>query len=263
MARSNFEACMAEIFKHEGGFVNHPRDPGGATNMGITIGTLRGWRSGPVTVEDVRTLTKREAQTIYRARYWNPVKGDDLPVGLDLVTFDPAVNSGNSRGARWLQQALGGVAVDGKVGPQTVAAANKAEPVPVIKRACATRMGFLRGLRTWDAFGRGWSHRVASVEAVSVRMAVEAAGAPARPALVAEQQGAQVKADREGQAAGGTAAAGGGAGASGVTLADLPTWGLVGLGVAVLVVVVILLGQRRHDQDRAEAYEAAALEAGA
>ncbi|MCC5960530.1 MAG: glycoside hydrolase family 108 protein [Rhodobacteraceae bacterium] len=262
MARGNFEACMAEIFKHEGGFVNHPRDPGGATNMGITIGTLRGWRSGPVTVEDVRTLTKREAKTIYRARYWNPVKGDDLPVGLDLVTFDPAVNSGNSRGARWLQQALGGVSVDGKVGPQTLGAARKAEPVPVIKRACAKRMGFLRGLRTWDAFGRGWSRRVASVEAVSVAMAVAAAGAPARPALVAEQDSAQGKAEREGQAAGGTAVAGGGAGGGAATLADLPVWGLAGLAVAVLVIIALLLGQRRHDLDRAAAYQAAALEAG-
>lgn len=253
MTRANFPPVMAEIFRHEGGFVNHPRDPGGATNMGITIGTLRAWRGVAVSVQDVRDLTRAEAEAIYRANYWQPVRGDDLPEGIDLVAMDPAVNSGVSRGARWLQQALGVVA-DSKVGPQTIAAARQADAVPVIQRACARRMGFLRGLRTWDAFGRGWSRRVASVEAVGVRMAIEAAGVRARPALIAEKGKAEDRAARD-QAGAGAAGAGG---AGGATLADLPGWGMAGLIVAALVVAVLLLGHRRHEQDRAEAYQKAA-----
>lgn len=256
MARDNFAACMAEIFAHEGGFVDHPRDPGGATNMGITIGTLRDWRGGQVTKDDVRSLTKQEAQTIYRARYWNPVRGDDLQHGVDLVTFDPAVNSGVRRGIQWLQRALG-VTPDGAIGPVTVRAANDADPVATIKRACAVRMGFLQGLGTWGTFGRGWSRRVARVEAVGVRMAVEAAGAAARPVLIDGATEAETKAKRDAAGAGGVAASGGG----GLTVADIPTWGLVALGLLALVIIINLLGKRRHEIDRAAAYQQVAQEA--
>ncbi|HIC66466.1 MAG TPA: acetylmuramidase, partial [Paracoccus sp.] len=256
MARENFAACMAEIFAHEGGYVDHPKDPGGATNMGITIGTLREWRGGPVTKDDVRSLTKREAETIYRARYWNPVRGDDLRAGVDLVALDPAVNSGVRRGVQWLQRAVG-VTADGKMGPLTLKAANDATPVDAIKRACAVRMGFLRGLRTWDTFGRGWSRRVARVEAVAVRMAVEASTLPARPTLIAEKAEAEAKARREGTNAGGVAVGGG----AGTTLADLPDWTVLVLAAVVVLAVINLLGRRRHEQERAAAFQAVAEEA--
>lgn len=260
MARSNFPAVMDEVFRHEGGMSMHRGDPGNWTGGRVGVGELRGTNFGIAAHAhpdvDIPNLTKEQAREIYRRKYWAPVRGDDLPAGIDLATMDPAVNSGVARGARWIQQALG-VAADGRVGPITVAAAAKAAPVPVIQKACKVRMGFLRGLRTWDTFGRGWSRRVASVEAVGVRMAIEGAGEAARPVLVKAKTEAETKATREAQAAGGTAASGGGA----ATLADLPTWGLIGLGAFVLVVVVILLGQRRHDQDRAEAYQLAAEEA--
>jgi len=256
MARDNFPAVMAEIWKHEGGFVNHPKDPGGATNMGITIGTLRDWRKKPVTVADVKNLTKAEALEIYRANYWRPVFGDDLPAGIDLVTMDPAVNSGVSRGVRWLQEALGAT-VDGRMGPQTINAALAADPVPTIQRACARRMGFLRSLRTWSTFGVGWSRRVASVEAVAVRMAMQARGKPARPVLVEEQAKAMDTARKEAQGAGGATVGGGGA----ATLTDMPAWGTIALCVALAVLVVLLLSHRRHQLARAQSYHEAALEA--
>lgn len=264
MARSNFAAVMDEVFKHEGGLSMHRGDPGNWTGGRVGVGELRGTNFGIASHAhpdvDIKNLTMAQAREIYRQQYWNPIRGDDLPAGLDLVTMDPAVNSGVSRGVRWLQQALGGdVAVDGRVGPQTLSAAAKAEAVPVIQRACRARMGFLRGLRTWDTFGRGWSRRVASVEAVSVRMAAEAANQRARPVLIDAAQSARTTADREGQAAGGTAVTGVAGGGSVATLADLPVWGLVGFAALVVIVVVILLGQRRHDQDRAEAYQEQAV----
>lgn len=266
MARSNFAAVMDEVFKHEGGLSMIRSDPGNWTGGRVGVGELRGTNFGIASHAhphvDIKNLTKEQAREIYRRHYWNPIMGDDLPAGLDLVTMDPAVNSGVSRGTRWLQQALGSVTVDGQVGPQTLGAAAQAAPVPVIQRACAKRMGFLRGLRTWDTFGRGWSRRVASVEAVSVRMAIEAANEKARPVLATAGKQARTKADKEGQAAGGTAVTGAAGGGGAASLADLPTWGLFGFGVLVVLVVVILLGQRRHDQDRADAYHQQAVEAG-
>lgn len=254
MARSNFPAVMDEVFRHEGGLSMIRSDPGNWTGGKVGVGELRGTNFGIASHAhpnvDIKNLTKAQAREIYRRQYWNPIKGDDLPAGIDLVTMDPAVNSGVSRGARWLQQALGGVTVDGRIGPQTVSASQKADPVPVIKRACATRMGFLRGLRTWGTFGTGWSRRVASVEAVSVRMATEAQGAKPRPVLIAEKDQAVARAQRDQAGAGGTVVGGGA-----TTLADIPLTGLIAVGVVVVIAVIMVLGHRKHELDRAEAYQ--------
>lgn len=169
MAAENFEAIMEHIFRSEGGYVDLKADPGGATNMGITIGTLRDWRGKPVTKADVRALTKEEARQIYRKRYWDVVCGDELPAGVDLCTMDSAVNSGPSRGARWLQRAVG-ADPDGMVGTKTLAATEAADPSVTIERMCDDRMNFLRSLPTWGTFGRGWSRRVESVRAEAHRL---------------------------------------------------------------------------------------------
>lgn len=253
MARDNFDAVMAEVFAHEGGFVNHPRDPGGATNWGITRATLADWRGRAVSVQDVRDLTRAEAQDIYRSRYWSPVAGDLLPAGLDLVAMDGAVNSGVSRGVRWLQTGLG-VPADGRMGPVTLQAASQAVASDTIKRACAARMSFLRGLRHWDAFGRGWSRRVAKVEAVALRMAAGAANAPARPVLITAKAEAEAKAKRETAAATGATGAGGGT----LALADLPDWALIVTGALVALIVLRGVMARAHQQARAQALQAEA-----
>lgn len=171
--KANFDACMAEVFRHEGGYVDHPKDPGGATNMGITHKTLAAWRGKPVTKADVKALTKAEAAAIYAARYWKAVCGDDLPRGLDLVAFDAAVNAGPARGARFLQSGLG-VTPDGKIGPQTLAAARAAYAPAAIQRAIAFRLAFHRSLKTWPTFGAGWTKRIAAVEKVALAMASRA-----------------------------------------------------------------------------------------
>ena len=170
--KDNFDACLGHVLQSEGGYVDHPDDPGGATNMGITIATLRAWRGRSVTKADVKALTRAEAAAIYRKNYWDAVCGDDLPAGLDLVAFDAAVNSGVSRGAKWLQSALG-VSADGKIGPKTIAAANAAHKDAVIDRACDLRLAFLRQLSTWKTFGKGWTRRVESVRDTASKMATE------------------------------------------------------------------------------------------
>lgn len=174
MADTRFQACLAHVLRHEGGYVDHPADPGGATNMGITHKTLARWRQvSPwwnLPKEAVRTLTHGEAGLIYRAQYWTACRADDLPAGIDLAVFDYAVNSGPDRAIRALQAELG-VAVDGRVGPLTVGAAQGANARSVIEAVCDRRLGFLKALKTFPTFGRGWTSRVAAVRAASLAAA--------------------------------------------------------------------------------------------
>ena len=160
--KANFDACMAEVFKYEGGYVNDQHDPGGETNLGISK------RSYPK--EDIRNMTRARAAQIYRRDFWDKLRCDELPAGLDLVAFDAAVNSGPSRGAKWLQQALG-VAVDGKVGLATIGAAKNTYTPAAVLRAVGSRRAFLKTLPTWERYKNGWTKRLDSVEAVASAMA--------------------------------------------------------------------------------------------
>ncbi|MFC3706035.1 glycoside hydrolase family 108 protein [Devosia honganensis] len=170
MAKNNFTHALGEVLKHEGGYVDHPSDPGGATNLGITIGTLSGWLGRKATKAEVKALTVAGVTPIYRKNYWDVVRGDDLPAGLDLALFDFAVNSGPGRAAMTLQTILG-VAADGKIGPITLAAIAKHSASLLINELCSHRLAFLERLSTWPTFGKGWSHRVASVRAEALSMA--------------------------------------------------------------------------------------------
>jgi len=148
---------------HEGGYVNHPRDPGGATMKGVTQRVYDDYRRRMNQPQkSVRHISDYEVETIYRQQYWNAVKADDLPDGLAYCVFDAAVNSGPGRAARWLQQALG-VKVDGIIGNQTVGAARAANAVDVINRYCDMRLAFMKRLRHWPTFKNGWTRRVAEV----------------------------------------------------------------------------------------------------
>jgi len=169
MASGNFERALTAVLKHEGGYVDHPRDPGGATNMGITISTLRAWRGKAVGKDDVRFLRRDEATQIYRKQYWNAVRSDDLPAGLDYAMFDYAVNSGAGKAIRDLQSVLG-LQRDGQIGAMTLDAVNKTDTRELVSALMAKRLAFLRGLRTWDAFGKGWTRRVNDVRALSLAM---------------------------------------------------------------------------------------------
>lgn len=172
-----FERCLAITLTHEGGWADHPRDPGGATMKGVTIGVYAEFKGRPVTKTELRAIPDADLLAIYRAGYWDKVRGDDLPAGVDLVAFDAAVNSGPSQGAKWLQGALG-VKDDGKIGAGTVAAAVGADPRVTINNACDRRLSMLRGLSTWPDFGRGWERRVKDIRAKALAMAEPQVAAP-------------------------------------------------------------------------------------
>ncbi len=159
---STFDRALDAVLRHEGGYVDHPADPGGATKFGITLATLGDWRGRAVTKADVRALMREEAAVIYRARYWDAVRGNELPSGLDLALFDFAVNSGPSRAISTLQEALG-VQVDGRIGPVTMAALGTWDTKTLVAALCERRLAFLRRLATFPLFGRGWTRRVEEI----------------------------------------------------------------------------------------------------
>jgi len=167
MTAANFDRALTLVLQSEGGYADDPRDPGGATNRGITRATLARWRGRPVSKAELRALGRAEAAAIYRALYWDALRGDDLPAGLDIALFDYGVNSGPARAARTLQAVLG-VAVDGIVGPRTLAAARAAPPERLVRAICARRLGLLERLRHFAVFGRGWRARVARTEAAAL-----------------------------------------------------------------------------------------------
>jgi lysozyme family protein len=179
----NFEKALALVLKHEGGFVDHPADPGGATNKGITIATFRRYVDPKGTVDDLKKITAQQVATVYRKQYWNAVKGDQLPDGVDYAVFDFAVNSGPSRAAKFLQRIVA-VPEDGKIGPQTIKATttlSASAASAVIRMLCRDRMEFLRGLKTWPTFGKGWTRRVNEVQLEALKMAQE----PPKPPIPA------------------------------------------------------------------------------
>ena len=175
MADARFEACLAIVLEHEGGYADHPADPGGATNLGITRRTLADWRQvSPWTdlpKSEVRALQRPEAARIYRALYWQRCRGDEMPVGLDLALFDFAVNSGPDRAIRQLQRLLG-VAADGQIGPITLAAIAKRNAGPalagLIAALCDARLRFLKQLKGFATFGKGWTRRVAAIRSAAL-----------------------------------------------------------------------------------------------
>lgn len=171
MSADNFAASLAHVIASEGGYVCDPKDNGGATNQGITQAVYDLWRVDHGQAKrSVRLLDPNETEAIYRKRYWDACRCDDLPAGVDYVVFDYAVNSGPVRACKSLQQAVG-VPADGQIGPVTLAAVAKADPRRIINAVCAEREAFLERLPTYSHFGRGWSHRVASVEMTARGMA--------------------------------------------------------------------------------------------
>jgi len=171
MPASRWTLCLAKILEHEGGYADHPSDPGGATNMGITHKTLARWRGidpwWDLPKSEVRALERAEAAAIYKALYWERCKAGSLPVGLDLAVSDYGVNSGPDRAVRVLQ-ALVGVVQDGFVGPLTLAAVGKRDTRALIEALCDQRMGFLQRLANWASFGRGWTSRVSDIRATAL-----------------------------------------------------------------------------------------------
>ena len=152
----NFDAAFEKLIGHEGGFVDHKSDPGGATNYGVTQAVARanGYAG------DMRDFTLAQSKAIYRRQYWDAVRADELPEAVRFDAFDGAVNSGVGQSVRWLQRAAN-VEADGALGPATLAAVRGMSGSVLAARYNGHRLMFMVGLKTWPVFGAGWSRRIA------------------------------------------------------------------------------------------------------
>ena len=167
--KDNLVHAVAHMLKSEGGYVNHPLDPGGRTNLGVTQRVWEEWVGHPVDEKAMRALTPAIVAPMYKKKYWDAVAGDSLPSGVDLAVFDFAVNSGPGRAAKMLQRVLG-VTEDGAIGPVTLAKVTSVDSSKLIADYNIVRLAFLQALPAWDTFGNGWKDRVASVTAEAITM---------------------------------------------------------------------------------------------
>ncbi|CDM57375.1 glycoside hydrolase family 108 protein [Rhizobium favelukesii] len=240
--KTNYENCLAITLKWEGGDVNNPADPGGKTRWGVTQATYDAWRvSQKLAKKSVFVMTKTEMLAIYKANYWDAVSGDTLAVGVDLVTWDYGVNSGPARAKKTLLSVVGGTAVQ------------------TIQKLSAKRLSFLKGLTTFKTFGKGWSSRVADVEARAVKMALGSSQAT-KGALLAEADKAAGKASLKTKAAGTTGAASAASTTVPHNVDQYLSWGILGLIAVGVSVAVYLTWKARHDKERAAAYTRVAEE---
>lgn len=156
--KKNFDKCLKMLLKHEGGFVNHPKDPGGMTNLGVTKAVYDKWIGRASTEAEMRALTPKDVAPIYKKNYWDKVRGDDLPSGADWACFDWAVNSGSGRPAKALQRIVGATQ-DGAIGPQTLKMVASEDPKMIVEKMYDQRQAFYENLKTFETFGRGWTRR--------------------------------------------------------------------------------------------------------
>lgn len=241
MAAGNFPNCNKVTRGYEGGYSNHPSDPGGKTMNGVTETVFQAWlRKNGKPVRPVRTITPTETDAIYKEEYWNSCGAEALFAGVDLAVYDASVNSGVSRGVKWLKSSVG--SNDHSV---------------TVKRICAARLSFMKSLKTWATFKNGWSKRVAGIEALGVKWALVAMGlseTAVREKLTTEAKKADTLAKTQGTVAVGSGGAGGTAGVT-VSPDQLGSWVLWGVLGLIIVAVVVLALKSKVNNDRKKAYQ--------
>ena len=171
MSRPNFEVAVQATLDHEGGYVDHPSDPGGATKYGISLRFLRDIgvdidRDGDVDADDIRGLTRQQAKLLYFRQFWQKNRYGSFPSHeIAAKVFDLSVNMGPRQAHKILQRALRAcgepIADDGIVGPRTMAALNSAPDHCVLSAIRSEAAGFYRYLRKPE-FERGWLRRAYS-----------------------------------------------------------------------------------------------------
>lgn len=157
--KDNWKKSFELMLASEGGYVNHPSDPGGMTNLGVTKRVWEEWVGRESNEKEMRSLTKEMVEPLYKRKFWDACRCDDLPIGVDYLVFDMAVNAGVGRSAKLLQQCVG-VSADGAIGPITITAVKAQDPEELVEKFSEARELFYRGLTTFDVFGKGWLNRV-------------------------------------------------------------------------------------------------------
>lgn len=244
---ADFQRCHPKTAAWEGGWSNHSKDPGGKTMYGVTETVFWEWLdSQGKPRRPVRSITHAEALQIYYSNYWLKAGCEALVPGVDLAVYDASVNSGVSRGRKWLMASLN--------------PAN--DHVKTVKGICAKRLGFVQSLKIWNTFGKGWLNRITDIEATGVAWALAAMSANDNGQVVTglrdEEGAARKKAAAQTKGAGASGAAGG---ASGTGLALDPAsvdtaagWLLGGLVLAGCALAGFLIIRAVINKSRAAAY---------
>lgn len=254
----NYPKIIAFVFRQEGGYTDHPSDPGGATNWGITIKDAQMYWKPGATKADVKAMPKSVAEDIYYKKYWLKVRGPDIASGLDACTMDSGVNSGTARSDKWLAKAIGSTL---KPYPELARLSHTVDLPKAVKAYCATRLSFLHGLKTWGVFGKGWGRRVAELQAMALVMALSASGKPAGE--IKKELGKEVAQTKTKQSTDVKTGSAGTAATGGATW-TFWEWDLahVGIAAAAIAVVAFFVWRIVQNNHQIKAYEAeiAALE---
>ena len=156
--KQNFDESLKMLLHNEGGYVNHPEDPGGETNLGVTRAVYEQWVGRQVMDGEMKALKVEDVAPIYKKNYWDRIRADDLPSGLDFAAFDWAVNSGTGRPAKVIQKYIS-AKQDGAIGPKTLALVAENDPSKMIQYLYEQRQKFYERLNTFETFGKGWTRR--------------------------------------------------------------------------------------------------------
>jgi lysozyme family protein len=168
--KENWKASFDMMLESEGGFSDDERDKGnwlpdgrkGSTNLGVTQGVWEEWVGRQSNEKEMRSLTPAMVEPMYRRKFWDACRCNDLPAGVDYLVFDFAVNAGVGRSAKTLQGAVG-TTPDGAIGPLTLAAVNAHTPEELIHEFSEEKVRFYKGLNN-PTFQQGWLNRVAHVK---------------------------------------------------------------------------------------------------
>ncbi len=246
MALSSYDVALTRLLRDEGGYTDHPSDPGGPTNFGITLVDARRYWKGNATADDVRALPQNVARKIYRERYWNALRCDELPAGVDYAVFDYGVNSGIGRAGKVLRRVLAMPDNTSGVTDDVIAAAAKRAASDLVAAICAERLAFLKALKTFPVFGRGWTARVNGVRATALAMAQGRSSAPVvnTPVEVAPGKAVVPVTIPAGAASAGAVIAAGAATA--VATSRLEVAAMVAAAAALAAFAIFLIWRWRH-----------------
>lgn len=266
MVQFNYPRCLANTLVEEGGYVNDPRDPGGPTMRGVIQKVYDKYRDDHrLARQAVRNITEGEVQAIYRTGYWDPIKGDQWPKGVDQIAFDIAVNSGPGNARKLMARALGQPS-DAYIGLLASHATNTGDRIGLCKKACATRGAFYQSLGKFRTFGKGWMRRNARIEAISVKMAAESermSDADTNKLIQKEKEAARKKEEANKKAAAGTGGGGAVVGGGSASQVDWD-WTSIALMSFLVVGVVLAVGlfiyNWQNNRARVQAYAALAAD---
>ena len=240
---SSYNAALTRLLKDEGGYTDHPSDPGGPTNFGITLADARRYWMGNATADDVRALPQSVARKIYREQYWNALRCDELPAGVDYAVFDYSVNSGIGRAGKVLRRILKLPDRTSVVSDDVIAAAGARNASDLVIAICAERIAFLKSLKTFPVFGRGWTMRVNGVRAAALAMA-ESRTVASTTGNVSPGKAVVPATSPAGTASAGAVVAAGAA--SAVMTSRIHVALMVAVSAALAAVVIFLIWRWRH-----------------